>query len=302
MSRAWRRAAHTSLASSLIALTLSVGMAACSSDHRTNNASTDSVLSHDLALANQATTPQPTFEDTALSSTAKAPAPKPAVEKPPRPTPSPSEARRERHMSPVEPPSDATPHPVRAAPMPSPAPAPAAAPSKEIGSGTGFAVTSGGKVCTTTNRPGDKIVATIDEPITGSNGALIPAGSKAVLEVASVTPGDHPENAQIAFRVRSIYVNDVSYNVDGSVTSSTPLEKVQVANPDANADKKKVIGGAIAGAILGQIFGHSTKSTVIGAAAGAGAGAVAAKATQKYEACLPAGSSLHVTLAQALTM
>lgn len=299
MSRAWRLAAHTSVASSWIALTLAVGMAGCS-DHRTNNATADSVLSHDLALANQAATPQPTFEDTALSSAAKAPAPKSAAEKPPRPTPSRSEARRERHISPVESPSDATPHPVPAAPMPSPAPVPAA--SKEIGSGTGFSVTSGGKVCTATNRPGDKIVATIDAPITGSNGALIPAGSKAVLEVASVTPGDSPENAQIAFRVRSIYVNDVSYNVDGSVTSSTPLEKVQVANPDANADKKKVIGGAIAGAILGQILGHSTKSTVIGAAAGAGAGAVAAKATQKYEACLPPGSSLHVTLAQALTM
>jgi outer membrane lipoprotein SlyB len=122
-----------------------------------------------------------------------------------------------------------------------------------------------------------------------------------VLEVASVS-GDSPDNAQIAFRIRSIYVNDVSYNVDGSVVSNTPLEKVQVPNSDPNADKKKVIGGAIAGAILGQIMGHSTKSTVIGAAAGAGAGAVAAKATQKYEACLPAGSSLHVTLAQAVTM
>jgi hypothetical protein len=301
MPRAWRRGAHTAVASTLLALTLSVGMAACS-DHRPNNATADTVLSHDLALANQATTPQPTFEDTALSSTAKSRAPKPMAEKPPRPTPSRSAPGRERHLSPVEPPSDATPHPVAAAPMPNPAPTPAAAPSREIGSGTGFSVTSGGKVCTSTNRPGDKIVATIDAPITGSDGALIPAGSKAVLEVASVTPGNSPENAQIAFRVRSIYVNDVSYSVDGSVTSSTPLEKVQIANPDANADKKKVIGGAIAGAILGQILGHSTKSTVIGAAAGAGAGAVAAKATQKYEACLPAGSSLHVTLAQALTM
>lgn len=205
-------------------------------------------------------------------------------------------------MSPAESPSDATPHPVPSAPMPSPSPAPAPAPSKEIGSGTGFSVTSGGKVCTTTNRPGDKIVATIDSPISGSNGALIPAGSKAVLEVASVSPGDSPDNAQITFRVRSIYVNDVSYPVDGSVTSSTPLEKVQVPNSDPNADKKKVIGGAIAGAILGQIMGHNTKSTVIGAAAGAGAGAVAAKVTQKYEACLPQGASLHVTLAQALTM
>jgi hypothetical protein len=277
-------------------------MLACSDHKSSSNATADSVLSHDLALANQATTPQPTFEDTALSSTAKATAPTRAAEKPPKPTPSRSTSGRERHMSPAEPPSDVTPHTALPAPIPNPSPAPAPAPAKEIGSGTGFSVTSGGKVCTTTNRPGDKIVATIDSPITGTNGAIIPAGSKAVLEVASVSPGDSPDNAQIGFRVRSIYVNDVSYNVDGTVTPNTPLEKVQVPNSDPNADKKKVIGGAIAGAILGQIMGHSTKSTVIGAAAGAGAGAVAAKVTQKYEACLPAGASLHVTLAQALTM
>jgi outer membrane lipoprotein SlyB len=80
------------------------------------------------------------------------------------------------------------------------------------------------------------------------------------------------------------------------------LERVKVPNPDANADKKKVIGGAIAGAILGQIIGHNTKGTVIGAATGAAAGAVAAKATEKYESCLPAGASLHMTLAQAVVM
>lgn len=301
MSRAWRRAAQTSAASSLLVLTVSLGMAACSDHRNSSNAGADTVLSHDLALANQASTPQPTFEDTALSSTAKTPAPIREAEKPPRPAPR-NIARREHHISPAEPPSDVTPHPVMSVPMPAPAPAPAPAPTREIGSGTGFSVTTGGKVCTTTNRPGDKIVATIDAPVTGTNGAVIPAGSKAVLEVTSVTPGDSPENSQIAFRVRSIYVNDVSYNVDGSVTSNTALEKVQVANPDANADKKKVIGGAIAGAILGQIFGHNTKSTIIGAAAGAGAGAVAAKASEKYEACLPAGSSLHITLAQAVTM
>jgi glycine zipper 2TM protein len=300
MFRAWRSAAHSSVASPLVVLTLFVGMAACS-NHRSNDASADSVLSHDLALANQATTPPPTFEDTALSSTAKAQAPKPEP-KVTIPTSTRSAARRERTKSPSEAPSDVTPHPVPAAPMPTPAAAPAAVPSKEIGAGTGFSVTSGGKVCTSTNRPGDKIVATIDSPISGSNGALIPAGSKAVLEVASISPGDSPDNAQIAFRVRSIYVNDVSYNVDGSVTSSTPLERAEVPNSDPNADKKKVIGGAIAGAILGQIMGHSTKSTVIGAAAGAGAGAVAAHATKKYEACLPAGASLHVRLAQAVTM
>jgi hypothetical protein len=186
--------------------------------------------------------------------------------------------------------------------MPSPTPAPATAPAAsrgQIGAGTGIVMTSGGRVCTETNRPGDKIVATVNESVNGTNGAVIPSGSKVVLEVASVTPGDQ---AQILFRVRSIVVNDSLYNVEGTVTPSTPLERVKVANSDANADKKKVIGGAIAGAILGQIIGHNTKGTVIGAATGAAAGAVAAKAGEKYEACLPAGASLHMTLSQPVAM
>ena len=235
------------------------------------------------------------FQDTALS-----PQPTPAKASTPAKAPT-RTARRDRSMSPAAPPMDATPHRQPSAPIPSPTPAPtpAAVPSREIGSGTGVVMTSRGRVCTDSSRPGDKIVATVDQAVSGSNGALIPAGSKVVLEVAAVTPGDQ---AQILFRARSVIVNDSSYSIAGTVTPSTPLERVKVQNSDPNADKKKVIGGAIAGAILGQIIGHNTRGTVIGAATGAAAGAVAAKATEKYESCLPAGASLHMTLAQALAM
>ena len=71
--------------------------------------------------------------------------------------------------------------------MPAPAPAtvPAATPAPargEIGSGATFALTNGTKVCTS-NQPGDKIVATLNESVTGSNGAVIPSGSTVVLDV-----------------------------------------------------------------------------------------------------------------------
>ena len=293
MPRQWRSASVISMIASrpTVATVVFVcaGVAACS-DHKRTGAS-DSDLTRDLQLAGQISA-QPTFQDTALSSTAPRRASAPA--KTPTQT---RTTRRERTMSPAQPPLDATPRPQPSAPMPSPAPA--RAPSREIGAGTGITMTSGGRVCTATNRPGDKIVATVDSPISGTNGAMIPAGSKVVLEIASVTPG---AQAEISFRVRALYVNDSSYSIAGTVSPSTPLERVKIQNPDANADKKKVIGGAIAGAILGQIIGHNTKGTVIGAATGAAAGAVAAKATEKYEACLPAGASLHMTLAQAVAM
>lgn len=265
-----------------------VAIAACADHKRT--ASADSDLTRDLQLAGQINA-QPTFQDTALSSAAPARAPAPT--KTPTPTPT-HTARQERRLS-APAPQDVRP----SIPTPAPVPAAAPAPAREIGAGTGIVMTSGGRVCTVSNRPGDKIVATIDSPVSGTNGALIPAGSKVVLEVASVTPGDQ---AHIDFRVRGLYVNDSLYPATGTVSPTTPLERVKVANPDANADKKKVIGGAIAGAILGQIIGHNTKGTVIGAATGAAAGAVAAKAGEKYENCLPAGASLHMTLGQSVAM
>jgi uncharacterized membrane protein len=84
--------------------------------------------------------------------------------------------------------------------------------------------------------------------------------------------------------------------VSGDVSTVSPLEKTKVANGDPNAEKKKVVGGAIAGAILGQMIGHNTKGTIIGAAAGAATGAAISRGGESYEGCLPAGSSLRITL------
>ena len=275
--------------------------AACTDRAAKERAQADSDLARDLALAG-AQPANPTFQDTAV---APAPAPASHATQGPPATAETHVARRPRVQTPrhVD---------VAQAPAPSPTPAPvtqapitaAATPASlpaTIGSGTGAGMTSGTKVCTT-SLPGDKLVATVNEAITGSNGAVIPAGSNVVLEVASATPGDNGDNGQITFRVRSIQVNDKTYPVDATATPTAALEKTKVENPDANADKKKVIGGAIVGGILGQIIGHNTKGTIIGAAAGAATGAVVAHASQKYESCLPAGAAMHLTLNAPLIM
>jgi hypothetical protein len=158
-------------------------------------------------------------------------------------------------------------------------------------------LTSGTKVCTN-NLPGDKLVATVNSAVTGVNGGVIPAGSSVVLEVAAVQPGQDAQSARILFRVRSVIINDKTYNVDANVTLQSPLDKTKVDNGDPNADKKKVIGGAIIGGLLGQLIGHNTKGTVIGAAAGAATGAVVAHKSDggQWQACLPSGASLQMTL------
>lgn len=171
--------------------------------------------------------------------------------------------------------------------------------SRGILAGTSFGLSTRGQVCTN-NRPGDKIVATVTEPVVGQDGATIPAGSSVVLEVVSVAPGDTPESADIALRVRSIVLDGVAHPVDAAVAISSELARGPAT--ENNSDKKKVVGGAIAGAVIGQIMGRDTRSTVIGAAAGAAAGTAAAAATRKYHACLPAGSSARVTTTQPIIL
>jgi len=157
----------------------------------------------------------------------------------------------------------------------------------------------GSQVCTT-NKVGDKFIATLSEPVYGSNGASIPAGSRAVLEVASITPGSDATDAAITFRVRSLETGGGAVAPVGEATPVDNLQKVRVEGK--TSDAKKVAAGAIAGAILGQVIGKDTKGTVIGAAAGAAAGTAAAKMGAKYQGCLPSGSRVRLVLADALVV
>jgi hypothetical protein len=276
------------LRQSVVALTLALAVSACSD--RASHAAADSDLARDLALVNQAPA-SPQFQDTAL---ATAPETRPASRPPTRSTKSTASAPRRAPVV-VERPRPSEPAPVAEQPAPAPTPR-----TRGFAAGTSFGLLTKSPVCTT-NLPGDKFVATLTEAVNGENGAYMPAGTTVVIEVASVTPGDTPEQAQISLRVRSIVLNDEPIGMQGDVAIQSPLERRQVPR-DKNADRRKVVGGAVAGAVIGQIMGRDTKSTVIGAAAGAAAGTAAAMAGRKYDACLPAGASLRVTASQQITL
>lgn len=276
---------------SLLALTLAIAVTACAD--RQDQALADSELARDLVLATQVQA-NPEFRDAPLSD---APQPRP-VTKAPAPAPRTKTATPTRRA----------PTPVVTRPRIEPAPPPpivAEQPAprarfRGFGAGTSFALSTGSQVCTT-NLPGDKIVATVTSAVIGEDGAYLPVGTTVVLEVASVTPGDTPESAQISLRVRSILLNDEPVSMEGNVAVLSDLQRRELPR-DKSSDKKKVIGGAVAGAILGQILGKDTRSTVIGAAAGAAAGTAAAAASRKYDACLPAGASVRVTTSQPITL
>ena len=255
----------------------------------------DSSLATDLALAQSAAPTQTVFNDAPVSATQKQPLPEPKTNRPPAPRPSP---RREAPPAPVpvaRSPRQAPPERVATAPSPTPAPV-ASAPANAagvIGAGSRIGMTTNGKVCANSLLVGDKVSATVSSGVTGSNGASIPPGATVVLEVASIDKADPIEQSRIAFRVRSVDVNGEARPTSGDVSSSGTLQRI---GESGTSDRNKVIGGAVAGAVLGKIFGHSTKATVIGGAAGAAAGAAAASRSGAADACLPAGSSLSLTI------
>jgi len=285
-----------------------VAVAACGDGNRRTEAalSQDSALARDLSLAQNAdSASQPQLQDVPATTP-------PAVTAPMTPEPSP------------EPAAAPAPAPRRPAPRPAPARRPeprpvasndaaearereaagatrAAAERGGVGSipaGTTLQLASNRRVCTNTNQVGDRFTASLTDAVTGTNGATIPAGATATVEVTEL---DRSENVndkiRMSFRVVSVNYGGRSYALDATTESA---DVTRVRNQPAAKDRQKVIGGAIAGAIAGRILGKDTRGTVIGAATGAAAGAGVAAATANYEGCLNDGAALRVRLTDAV--
>lgn len=287
-------------------VTLFVAVAACGGDR--DVAASDSALARDLALANVVAS-QPEFNDAPLADAPQAeqvtPEPPPAAVTTPRAASTPPAPRPAPRPAAPRPRPQPEPVPEKEAPesaedeRSNPAPGPAPAERAGFAAGTRLALTTDARVCTISGRPGDKLTATLRDAVRGTGGAIIPAGSLVVLEVASVEPGEPAESGAIVFRVRSLDVNSTAYPSRGSGVARGDLQRTRV--PAVNAsDRRKVVTGAVAGAILGRVLGGDARGAVIGAAAGGAAGAVSARRDQQFEGCLPAGSPVTIVLEEGL--
>jgi hypothetical protein len=163
-----------------------------------------------------------------------------------------------------------------------------------IPAGTTVRLSSGERVCTNTHFIGDRFTAAVAEPVRGAGGVLIPAGSRASVQITSVNHGEGDgELASVGLAVRHIVLSGVDYPVDATITSA---QVEQVRTSSTSADAGKVVGGAVAGAILGQVLGKDTRSTVIGAATGAVAGTAIAMGTRDHAGCIPVGGTIAIRL------
>lgn len=285
MSKYIHRARVLIAAPAVIAI-LAIG--ACTGGKSGDTLAQDSTLNHDIQLANRDSAAQPQLTDVpATAKPAPAPAattPRPAASAPARTTPRPAPTR--------------TPTPTKTTTASgntvTRTPGGTESALGTIAAGTSIALTSNSRVCTNTNHVGETITATVAQAVSGSNGAVIPAGATAALEITQLKRSENMNDKIVmSFRVQSISFGGHTYPVTASV-SSAQVDRVK--NQPGSKDVQKVATGAAVGAIVGQILGKSTKSTIIGGAVGAAAGAGTAAATSNYEGCVPTGGNITIAL------
>jgi len=282
MSKYMQRARTLVAVPAVLAL---VALAACSGEKKNDTLAQDSTLNRDMQLANADTAAKPALNDVPAT---KTPAPAPSASATaPRSTPARSAPARAKPTTPTKS-TTASGNTVTRTP------GAAETPLGTIAAGTSIALTSNSRICTNTNHVGETVTATVANSVTGSNGATIPAGAKASLEITQLKRSENiNDKIEMSFRVKSISFGGHTYPVTASV-SSAQVDRVK--NQPTSKDVQKVGTGAAVGAVVGQILGHSTKSTVIGGAVGAAAGAGAAAATANYEGCVPNGGNITIAL------
>ena len=265
-------------ASLLLSLALFAGACAKSD----NTAAADSALNKDIQLANRDTAAQPALTDVPAGTTTN-PAPATTTKTTTRTT-----TTRTPTTTTKKPTVTSSGNTVTRTN------AGTAARVGTIPAGATLNLASGSKVCTNTNKVGERFNATVTDAVVGSNGAVIPAGATANVEVTELKRSENAnDNVVMGFRVVSVSFGGHTYPVSAT-TSYAQVSKVK--NQPKGKDVQKVIGGAAIGAIAGQILGKSTKATVIGGAVGAAAGAGAAAATANYEGCVNSGGRITATL------
>jgi hypothetical protein len=291
--------------SAAFVLVASALLGACSSDNKKGPDSAalgaDSTLNRDLALANHDTTVQPALKDVPANAPA-APAPtttRPQAKTPPRTTP--------RTTTP-------TPRPANPAPKTTPSgntvttnPASGANPAASgggavgtIAAGTTLTTHANSRICTNTNAVGDHVTATVENAVSGTNGATIPAGATVNMTVTQLKRSENANDPVVMeFAVNSVTFGGHTYPIEATIETAA-VDRIK--DQPQSKDVQKVAIGAVAGAIAGKIIGKSTKGAVIGGAAGAAAGAATAAATANYQGCIASGGNIVVKLTSAATV
>jgi hypothetical protein len=183
---------------------------------------------------------------------------------------------------------------------------PAAAETRTVSlpAGSAFDVQMTTPVSTKTSNVGDKIEATLLQPLNAPDGQVI-ANKGALIrgEISELTRASksraEEDRASVKFVFTSIQTVDGEKSLNATVTNS---EGKMVAGSTTKRDALAIGGSALAGAVLGKIIGKDTKGAVIGAFGGAVLGTGAMMATKGHELEVPAGSKVSLRAEEPITV
>jgi hypothetical protein len=277
------------------ALLVLATVVACSGQKDDSALGDDTSLGRDLARVEGDTALQPQLQD--VPAEKETPAPTPPVTRPKTTPKTMPKAPSQPKTTPEPTPAPGT---TKSGYVVEKGPGTAEGASGIVAAGTTMRLDAANKVCTNTNKVGDRFTATVTEAVTGTNGVSIPAGADVTLELTELKRSENA-NDQIVmgFRVVNVAFGGKTYPLQADVQSAV-IDRVR--STSGASDAKKVVGGAVAGAIIGQVLGKNRKGTLIGAAAGAAAGGAAAAATGNYEGCVNAGADIVLRLTSPLTI
>jgi hypothetical protein len=170
--------------------------------------------------------------------------------------------------------------------------------------GSSFDVQLTTPVSTKTSNVGDRIEATLLQPLSAPDGQLI-ANQGALIrgEIAELTRASksrkEEDRASMKFAFTSIETVDGEKSLSATVTNS---EGKMVAGSTTKRDALVIGGSAVAGAILGKIIGKDTKGAVVGAFGGAVLGTGAMMASKGHELEVDAGSKVSLRAEEPITI
>jgi hypothetical protein len=184
---------------------------------------------------------------------------------------------------------------------------------QQVPAGTEIRATLDTPLSTKTSHVGDQFTATVAQPIPGSNGTAIPAGTKIHGEVAAAEEGKAlpqvrgkgrlnlrfrdmtlPNGTSAPLTATLVSVNETKGGTAGKTTQEGEIE----SGTKASTAAKDVGIGAGVGTLAGLVLGHPLRGLAIGAAAGGGY----VLATKGKDVNLPAESGLVLRLDSPVTV
>src|SRR6185503_3929208 len=176
-----------------LALSAALFLGACV-DKKSDTLAQDTSLNRDLQMANQDTTAQPALQDVPTTGAPSTTAP--VTSSPSRTTSRPRSTGTVVRTPPRTTPRTTTPSAPRTTTTASGNTVTKGSSGSEgrvgsIAAGTEINLSSNSRVCTNTHKVGQRFSATVSNTVTGSNGATIPAGATATVEITELSRSEN---------------------------------------------------------------------------------------------------------------